>query len=56
MALINVAGSLTLLGPLLQVEPKSPRGHDLAAVAGLTAFCFQTALLDDLVWSLHFRH
>ena len=52
---ITGGGSLALLGMLLRVQPKSPRGHYVAAVAGLAAFCFQTAVLDALIWPAYFR-
>jgi hypothetical protein len=53
---VTGAGSLALLGLLLRAEPKLPRSHYLAAVAGLAAFCFQTAVLDALIWPYYFHH
>lgn len=52
---VTGAGSLALLGMLLRADTKSPRGHYLLAVAGLAAFCFQTAVLDALIWPHYFR-
>ena len=48
------AGSLGLLAALLAIRP---RGSALAwglAVLGLAAFCFQTAVLDAVVWPAYF--
>jgi hypothetical protein len=44
------AGSLGLLLALLGLRsPRAPRGRGLA-LAGLVPFCFQTAVLDAVVW------
>jgi hypothetical protein len=44
------AGSLGVLFALLSLRPREPRGAWWLAVLGCAAFCFQTALLDALVW------
>jgi hypothetical protein len=47
-------GSLGLLAGLVAVRPGSPSlAHKLAFVGSL-AFCFQTAILDALVWPSYF--
>lgn len=53
LALVG-AGSLALLGALLALEaPRAPRARWLA-VLGSLAFCFQTAVLDALLWPAWF--
>jgi hypothetical protein len=47
--------SLLLLAMLLGAAPEGPRGHYWPAVIGLAAFCFQTAVLDAIVWPHFFR-
>jgi hypothetical protein len=44
------AGSLGLLVALLALQPRQPAWAHRLAVAGSVAFCFQTALLDAVVW------
>jgi hypothetical protein len=53
LAAVGLA-SVGLLGALLSIRPR-PRGWPYAlAVAGCAAFCFQTAVLDALVWPAFF--
>ncbi len=53
LAVVGIA-SLGLLAGLLAARPRpSTLAHKLA-VAGSLAFCFQTAILDALVWSAYF--
>jgi hypothetical protein len=47
-------GSLGLLAGLVAVRPYSPSVAHKLAVAGSLAFCFQTAILDALVWPAYF--
>jgi hypothetical protein len=47
-------GSLGLLAGLVAVRPYSPSVAHKLAVAGSLAFCFQTAILDALVWPVYF--
>jgi hypothetical protein len=47
-------GSLGLLGGLLAVRPSPPSLAHRLAVAGSVAFCFQTAVLDAVVWPAYF--
>jgi hypothetical protein len=54
LALVGV-GSVGLLAALLRLEPREPRWAWGLAVLGLAAFCFQTAVLDALVWPAFFR-
>jgi len=53
LAMVGLA-SLALLWALLRLEPSQPRLAHALAVAGGVAFCFQTALLDALVWPVFF--
>ena len=39
---------------MARLEPRPARGRRLAMLAGCAAFCFQTALLDALVWPAFF--
>jgi len=53
LAVVGLA-SLGLLFSLLKVEPKKPLwGHRLAII-GVLLFCFQTALLDAILWAVFF--
>jgi hypothetical protein len=47
-------GSLGLLVGLLAVRPSPPSLAHKLAVLGSLAFCFQTAILDALVWPAYF--
>lgn len=55
---LSVVGlaSLGLLAALLTVDTKEPALAYWFAVAGAVFFCFQTAVLDALVWTAYFRH
>ncbi len=53
LALVGV-GSLGILAALLLVAPKPHGLSYILAVAGCVAFCFQTAVLDALVWTAYF--
>ncbi len=48
------AGSLGLLAALVAAKPRSAPGARRLAIAGCVAFCFQTALLDAVVWPAYF--
>lgn len=49
-------GAVALLGVLIALRPRQPAGWWYRfAVLGLVAFCFQTAVLDALVWTRFFR-
>jgi hypothetical protein len=47
-------GSLGLLAAIASVQPVSAPGARRLALIGITAFCFQTAVLDALVWPAYF--
>jgi hypothetical protein len=47
-------GSLGLLAGLVAVRPSAPSWAHRLAVAGSLAFCFQTAVLDAVVWPAYF--
>jgi hypothetical protein len=47
-------GSLGLLAGLLAVQPSPPSLAHRLAVLGSLAFCFQTVVLDALVWPAYF--
>ena len=47
-------GSIGLLVGLVAVRPPSPSWAHRLAIAGSLAFCFQTAILDALVWPAYF--
>lgn len=47
-------GSLGLLAGLVAVRPSVPSWAYRLAVAGSAAFCFQTAVLDAIVWPAYF--
>ena len=47
---LTLAGSLGLLASCITLEPRWPRGLRALAIAGALAFCFQTVVLDGLVW------
>ncbi len=54
--LMVVAGaSLGLLAALLKVEPRQPPWSHKVAVLGCFLFCFQTVVLDALVWGALFH-
>jgi uncharacterized membrane protein len=48
-------GSLALLAALLSLRTGGSSHAYWLAVAGSAAFCFQTAVLDALVWPAFFR-
>jgi hypothetical protein len=43
--------SLGLLAALLTLKPRGKSWAHWLAVAGIIGFCFQTAILDALVWT-----
>lgn len=47
--------SLALLAALMTVQPRQPKWAHLLAIIGSAAFCFQTVLLDAIVWVVFFR-
>lgn len=47
---VVAAASLGLLGALLKVKPNHPLWAHRIALAGSLVFCFQTVVLDALVW------
>jgi hypothetical protein len=47
-------GSLGLLAGLVAVRPSTPSWAHRLAVVGSVAFCFQTAVLDAVVWPAYF--
>jgi len=47
-------GSVGLLAALVAVRPRRENGARWLALAGVSAFCFQTAILDALVWPAFF--
>jgi hypothetical protein len=51
---ITGLASLCLLGALVAVQPADPAWAHRLAIAGAVAFCFQTAVLDALVWTAYF--
>jgi hypothetical protein len=53
LALVGIA-SLGLLAAIAAVRPAPPAGRRRAALIGAAAFCFQTAVLDALVWTALF--
>lgn len=56
LSLASVAiGSTGLVAALLTLRPQESRGAWRLAVIGCTAFWFQTAVLDALVWPAFFR-
>jgi hypothetical protein len=55
LALASVGlGSVALLGALLGLRPRRPSTAYWLAVAGVGAFCIQTAVLDLFVWTAFF--
>ncbi len=52
---IVALASLALLAALLNLEPRSAGRAYMLAVVGCTAFCFQTVILDAILWSALFR-
>lgn len=53
LALVGL-GSLGVLAALLAMRPREPAWLWGLAVAGCVAFCFQTAVLDAIVWPAFF--
>jgi hypothetical protein len=53
LAVVGLA-SLGLLAALLSVEPRQPLWAYWLAVAGSVGFCFQTMVLDALIWAAFF--
>ena len=53
---ITGIASLLLLGALVAAQPAAPVWAHRLAVAGAVAFCFQTAVLDALVWTAYFPY
>ena len=51
---LAAAGSLGLLVSLLRMDPPAGRVARGIAIAGCVAFCFQTVVLDAVVWTLLF--
>jgi len=49
------AASIGLFVGILKVEPRQPLWAHRLALVGSACFCFQTALLDAIVWSSFFR-
>jgi hypothetical protein len=47
--------SLALLAALMTVQPRQPKWAHVLAIIGSAAFCFQTVLLDAIVWVAFFR-
>ena len=47
-------GSLGLLAAIVAVRPVSAPGARRLALIGSAAFCFQTAVMDALVWPAFF--
>ena len=48
-------GSVGILAGLLFLRPKRPTRTYWLAVVGALAFCFQTVVLDLVVWTAYFR-
>lgn len=48
------AGSLGLAAAIARLDPRPSRGLRIAALVGVTCFCFQTVVLDALVWPAFF--
>jgi hypothetical protein len=48
-------GAVAMLGVLMALRPPTGDWWYRLAVLGLVAFCFQTAVLDGLVWTWFFR-
>ncbi|OGO67419.1 MAG: hypothetical protein A2Z49_02025 [Chloroflexi bacterium RBG_19FT_COMBO_56_12] len=53
LALVAVA-SLSLLFTLISVRPRQPVWAHRLAVIGVIGFCFQTVILDAVVWGANF--
>ena len=47
--------SLGLLFSLLNAEPREPLWAYIIAIVGSVGFCFQTVLLDAIIWGSLFR-
>ncbi len=54
LALVGMA-SVSLLVALANVEPRLPRWPRWLAMIGCVGFCFQTAVLDAIVWVTFFK-
>jgi hypothetical protein len=54
LALVAI-GALGLLLALMNIQPRNPKWMQRIAVLGAVAFCFQTVILDAIVWSSSFR-
>jgi hypothetical protein len=54
LALVALGG-LGLLLAFLTLQPRKPESMHLLAVLGVVAFCFQTVILDAIVWVAYFR-
>lgn len=52
---VVAAGSLGLLGALLKVQPRQPAWAHRIAIIGSMAFCFQTLVLDAIIWGSLFQ-
>ncbi len=53
--MIVALASVALLLALLSVQPRMPRRAYMLAVLGCAAFCFQTVVLDAILWAALFR-
>lgn len=51
---LTALGSLAILGGLATMAPRTPRSWWLGSVGGMVAFCWQTVVLDALVWPRFF--
>ncbi|MBX3274254.1 MAG: hypothetical protein KF729_28565 [Sandaracinaceae bacterium] len=52
---VVAAGSLALLGCVLDATPRPAPRLRVAAIIGALFFCLQTVALDAIVWTLHFE-
>jgi hypothetical protein len=53
--LVVALASLGILVALISMQPRRPAWFHVLAVIGGLAFCFQTVILDAVVWSILFR-
>jgi hypothetical protein len=53
LSLVGLA-SIGLLASLLALQPKSPRWAYLLAITGAIAFCWQTTVLDMIIWPAYY--
>ena len=53
LAIVGI-GSIGLLAALAALQPASPAWAYRSALIGCAAFCFQTAVLDALVWTAYY--